>query len=190
MTTIKGSPIHPLCQDLTLSNQVCYISSMNTLIDQITQQIESAPNLLVKNRLTRALKEVEQSQQYYIDLSGIDYEFWATIPRAPQYEVSTYGRVRHSKTKRVRRLRLHRGKTPTLTIRLNGKTVSLYVHQLVAETFIGDHESKKHRIHHKDRDSTNNHLSNLKILTTSEHYKEHRGDGHYIKPGLKLIPFN
>ena len=57
-----------------------------------------------------------------------------------------------------------------VVVTLNKKTRT--VHQLVAETFIDqDYKVKKLIIDHIDRDKTNNNLSNLRIASKSDNYK-------------------
>ncbi|CDD75562.1 prophage LambdaSa2 HNH endonuclease family protein [Cryptobacterium sp. CAG:338] len=49
----------------------------------------------------------------------------------------------------------------------NGKGKSVYIHRLVAETFIKNPENKK-TVNHKDGNRTNNNVSNLEWATYSE----------------------
>lgn len=52
------------------------------------------------------------------------------------------------------------------------KQFQRYVHRIIAETFIRNLDlSKKETVNHKDGDKTNNHLSNLEIVSSSENVK-------------------
>lgn len=62
-----------------------------------------------------------------------------------------------------------------------GKSKSFYVHRLVAECFLGGIE-KGLEVNHKDGDKSNNHKSNLEIVTPSENMK------HAYKKGFNKPP--
>ena len=59
---------------------------------------------------------------------------------------------------------------------------SRYVHRLIAEAFIGDIQDGM-CINHKDGDKSNNHISNLEIVTYSENSK-HAYDTGLLKPNV------
>ena len=100
-------------------------------------------------------------------------EHYKTIERYPNYEVSDLGNIRNKKTGTIRKQTFRRGYTK---IRINNKDEA--VHRLVAETFIeGDHRGKE--VNHIDGNKSNNSLSNLEWVTTSENIK------HAFRTGLK-----
>lgn len=88
-------------------------------------------------------------------------EEWRQIPGYEGlYEVSSYGRVRNSKTYRILK---HWTTFGYLMVGLSGRK-KFYVHRLVAETFIPNIE-KLPQVNHKDEDKTNNRVDNLEWCT-------------------------
>lgn len=108
-------------------------------------------------------------------------EQWQVIEEFPNYQISTNGRIvrndgfepkQHVDTKsngyKCLRVSLHQ----------NNRTVS----RLLAQAFIGDTTGM--HVHHIDANPSNNHLSNLEIITPSEHSSHHNtGVSH---PNVKL----
>ena len=92
-------------------------------------------------------------------------EEWLTISNYDNYEVSSFGRVRNKKTGRILKSS-NRGGYYVVGLS-NIKTKTFQVHRLVAETFIENLENKAH-VNHKDKNSLNNHLSNLEWNTPKE----------------------
>ena len=64
------------------------------------------------------------------------------------------------------------------------KGKSQYVHRLVAESFIGD-IPKCMCVNHKDGNKSNNHVSNLEIITYSENTKHAYKNGLITPVGMK-----
>jgi hypothetical protein len=94
-----------------------------------------------------------------------DTEVWCGISNYDNYEVSTFGKIRNKKTGRILKPANNGG---YLYVGLsNIKTKTFPVHRLVAETFIENPENKAH-VNHKDKNSLNNHLSNLEWNTPKE----------------------
>lgn len=93
-------------------------------------------------------------------------EKWKGFKKS-KYEVSTFGRIRNSKTGRV--LKTFSGKDYPETIKLviKGKKKNYYVHRLVAEAFIDNPENKK-EVDHIDRNNKNNNIENLRWATREE----------------------
>lgn len=99
------------------------------------------------------------------------------------YEVSSHGRVRRATPGRC----TYPGRLMTLVKMkigyhqvmptINGKNVHFYVHQLVAEAFIGPCPDGC-EVNHKDGDKTNNRVSNLEYVTHRENSL------HALKSGL------
>lgn len=46
-------------------------------------------------------------------------------------------------------------------------------HRLVMEAHLGRKLERNEHVHHKDGDKTNNHISNLQLMTASEHKTHH-----------------
>lgn len=93
---------------------------------------------------------------------------WRAILDFPNYEVSNYGNVRHV-TRRGYHLRGHRNHRGywRVSLSLHGKASSRFVHNLVAEAFIGPKPRGK-QTNHKDGMKNHNHVRNLEYLTPSE----------------------
>ena len=56
---------------------------------------------------------------------------------------------------------------------LNNNHKKYYIHRLVYEAFIGE-IPKGYEVHHRDENKSNNNLSNLYLLSSEEHRKEHK----------------
>lgn len=100
-------------------------------------------------------------------------EVWRVIPSAPDYEVSSLGRVRTPAGSD----RLPAGALLKLTpahgyrvvrMRVDGVTRQAFVHRLVCEAFHGPSPSPKHQAAHWDGDRANNAVSNLRWATSTE----------------------
>lgn len=89
---------------------------------------------------------------------------------APNYEVSSLGRVRRSapgrKTYagRVMKQQMQGGNYFTVRPTVDGRNVIFYVHDLVAAAFVGPRPMGA-IVNHKDTDKTNNVASNLEYTT-------------------------
>lgn len=99
-------------------------------------------------------------------------EIWKEINDF-SYEISSYGRVRHKVTKRIRKLEVHDAKY--LRVKLHKK--NLKVHRLVGLYFISNPENKP-EINHKDGNKHNNHVDNLEWVTPEENVR------HALERGL------
>jgi len=84
------------------------------------------------------------------------------------YEVSSMGNVRRVLTNKYRPLKpFVDTRYVCVNIYLNGKAVKCLVHRLVATAFL-DNPDNKPQVNHKDGDHTNNNISNLEWVTSSE----------------------
>ena len=106
-------------------------------------------------------------------LSMEDTEVWKQIEEYENYEVSSLGRVKNSKTGRI----LRQGKKGGYcSVGLTGnKCKTRAVHQLVARAFISNPENKS-QVNHKDKDGFNNNITNLEWATNKEN-SIHRSSG-------------
>ena len=127
---------------------------------------------------------------YRLYITGdIGFEFWMDIPGWEDcYQASTYGRIR-SKDRTDSLGRRHTGKVLSLYIyngyygvRLkNGKQQeTCSVHRLVAQTFLPNQEGKKY-VDHKDTDSLNSRVENLRWCTAKENCNNPITVEHYKK---------
>ena len=94
-------------------------------------------------------------------------EIWKDIENCTNYQVSNYGRIKSKRRKFIKERILvtgpgkNTGKYHTCSIYdNNGKHLTPYVHRLVAKHFIPNPENKP-EVNHKDRNHSNNHVSNL-----------------------------
>ena len=111
-------------------------------------------------------------------------EEWRTINDSPDYEVSDTGRVRSSKGKAARYLKLTTDKYGYLHVVLsqNDKGKTYTIHRLVLAAFIGQ-RPKGMEANHIDGDKCNNKLDNLEWITSSGNMI------HAYRNGLKTPPY-
>jgi len=61
----------------------------------------------------------------------------------------------------------------------DGKKKKFYVHRLVAEAYLQDYDPDL-QVDHIDRDPTNNHVSNLRMVTPSQNNQNNNAKGIYF----------
>ncbi|MEL7409252.1 MAG: NUMOD4 domain-containing protein, partial [Cyanobacteria bacterium J06558_2] len=124
-------------------------------------------------------------------VSGLT-EYWLDIPNYEgYYQVSNYGNVRSldrvikEKTGKIQTLkgqvlkaRINRSGYYHIGLSKNGTRITFAIHQLVAQAFIPNPDSKK-TVNHIDGNKLNNSLSNLEWSTYSENLE------HAYKTGLR-----
>lgn len=106
------------------------------------------------------------------------------------YEVSNLGSVKSVRTGKLMKPHALPGRYPHTTLSRNGHETSAYIHDLVAEAFIG-HKPSGSEVNHINLDKRDNRLENLEYCTCQEntqHAIEHgaidkRGEAHH---GAKL----
>ena len=113
-----------------------------------------------------ALRSDELKQ---IAIQNTTIEEWKVIEKAKNYEISNFGKVRNKNTKKIL--------TPTaingylsVGLRINNKTVTSFIHRLVAESFVLCSD-ETYVVNHKDGIKINNHLENLEWVSQSENGK-------------------
>lgn len=108
----------------------------------------------IKGEEWKVLKSVE----------GIDLKY-------TEYEISSHGRIRKSKDKKIMRPKLLNNKYYNIGIYYEkAKAKHFMIHRLVAHAFLEKRDSReKYECDHKDGDSKNNHYLNLQWLTKKEH---------------------
>ena len=126
------------------------------------------------------------------DIDTIQEEIWKVAGRAPDYEVSTFGRVRRASPGTSPKSRVKVGKILTpracgkdrkyLAVNpvVDGKAINLNVHRMVAEAFLPAPCSERTQVRHLDGNGHNNALSNLAWGTQSEN------EADKISHGTKL----
>lgn len=94
-------------------------------------------------------------------------ELWVKAKGFPDYEVSSEGRVRNSKTGRILKTQTATNGYENLTLRKDNKQYTRNVHRLVADSFYdGDHEGRD--VNHIDGDKKNNFVGNLEFCSRKE----------------------
>jgi hypothetical protein len=116
-----------------------------------------------------------------------DSEYWMAVNGFPMYQVSSFGRVRNVKSGKMLKPILMKTMSNKYTnyqkVSLYnsqmGKIKQIYVHQLVANTFIvNDDPQNKKQVDHIDSDKANNHYTNLRWCTASQNLYNSRKVKH------------
>ena len=119
-----------------------------------------------------------------IDDWAIEKEKWETIESFPNYQVSSYGRVKNAITDKELK-----GDTSTKykRVRLYGENNNemLRVHRLVAEYFVRNKHGKKF-VNHIDGNKHNNRCDNLEWCTMKEN-SNHAYDNDLYSNNKKVI---
>lgn len=103
-----------------------------------------------------------------ISINGIDWNICKNLPNTPYY-ISPNGHIYNKNTnKELRQEKIGNYRRVQLYYGYNGKHYG--VHKLVWEAFKGE-IPEGYEIDHIDRDSTNNHIDNLRLVTHSENNK-------------------
>jgi hypothetical protein len=103
-----------------------------------------------------------------------EIEDWKQIKEYENYEVSSFGKVRNSKTNRILKAS-NNGGYYSVALSKKCKLTTFFVHRLVAEAFISNLDNKP-QVNHKDKNSLNNNINNLEFVTNKEN-SIHRSNG-------------
>jgi hypothetical protein len=105
-------------------------------------------------------------RKYENNLIKLNVEVFRSVDGYENYAVSSFGRVKNTKTGRILKTRLNSG---YLLVNLyeDGVRKSHQVHRLVGCAFINNPNDKL-CVDHKDNNRTNNHISNLRFVTNKE----------------------
>jgi hypothetical protein len=129
----------------------------------------------------------------FLNLPG---EIWKPVPWAPDYTVSTFGRVRSIRPRKGARANVNGGvlapwvnsprrgvayRRLRVSLRVAKKTTTYSVHTLVLETFVGPRPPGCEACHN-DGNGLNNTLSNLRWATHTENVADS------VKHGTKTAP--
>lgn len=105
-------------------------------------------------------------------------EIWKTIIEYPNYEVSSDGRVRNTKTGRVLRSSMNKDGYQYVGLCLNGNRKNHKIHRLVASIFIPNPKNKPD-VNHINGNKADNRIENLEWVNASENAK------HAYQMGLR-----
>lgn len=97
-------------------------------------------------------------------------EIWKTIEANPKYAVSNMGRVKNTHTNYIFSPRDNGRGYLYVDLYKNAKSKRLYIHRLVAQAFIPNHENKS-EVNHINGIKSDNRLENLEWCTPSENRK-------------------
>ena len=108
-------------------------------------------------------------------------EIWRQIPISLNYEVSSHGNFRNSKTKKQKTFNIEALKSTQTRIRINvkndlKKSLGFYLHRVIAMTFIPNPNNLE-EVNHKDGNPYNNRVENLEWMTREDnmrHFHENR----------------
>jgi hypothetical protein len=105
-------------------------------------------------------------------------EEWRVVAEFPNYEVSNQARVRNTTTGFMLKTQYDKDGYAFACISHAGRAKNLWIHRLVAQTFIGEIPPDM-EVDHIDRNRTNNAISNLRIITKTQNIRNSsRRNGH------------
>ena len=94
-------------------------------------------------------------------------EEWRKIEGYDNYSISNLGQVRNDKTKKIKKIYIHKNGYASLHLNNNRTRKRFLIHRLVGEVFIPNSENLP-QIHHIDGNRLNNNISNLRWVTNIE----------------------
>ena len=96
-------------------------------------------------------------------------EVWKPIKSYPNYEVSSVGAIRNTKTGKILKVATNNCGYQLVCLSNKNKKQTGYIHRLVAETFIDTNlDTRTSVVNHIDGDRNNNTIDNLEWATYSE----------------------
>ena len=119
-------------------------------------------NLLEMQKNVKAI-----TRKYEEDLIKLNVEVFRSIDGYDNYAISSFGRVKNTKTGRILKTGLTGNGYFIVMLCEDAIKKTYLVHRLVACAFI-DNPDDKLCVDHKDNDKTNNHISNLRFATSKE----------------------
>ena len=106
-------------------------------------------------------------RKYENNLIKLNVEVWRSIENYDNYVVSSFGRVKNTKTGKVLKASDNGHGYLIIDLYENAIRKSYQVHRLVANAFINNPDNKN-CVDHKDNNRTNNNISNLRFATSKE----------------------
>lgn len=97
----------------------------------------------------------------------IDNELWRAVNGYPNYQVSSHGRVRNTKTGRILKPSTDTGGYLQVILMHDHHRGTKRVHKLVSDAFL-DNPENKYCCDHKNGNKTDNNVSNLRYATHIE----------------------
>lgn len=93
-------------------------------------------------------------------------EIWKPLRNFPSYNGSSEGRIMNVRTQHILKPNTNTNGYAQVSLFKNNKPITVRVHRLVAETFLGEHPGMD--VRHRDGDRLNNRVENLYWTTRRE----------------------
>lgn len=106
-------------------------------------------------------------------------EQWLPSKDFPMYDVSDLGRIRNSKTGRIKKVHPNRKGYLQTCLRRNNQQYTVSVHVIVAKAFHVDSYVEGYDVNHKDGNKLNCRADNLEWMTRADNIR------HAIRTGLR-----
>ena len=120
------------------------------------------------NKLIEMQKNVKAIVRIHENnLIKLNVEVWKDIDGYDNYAVSTFGKVKNTKTGIILKTRPHRQGYLLVNLCEDATKKTFTVHRMVACAFINNPDDKL-CVDHIDNDKTNNNISNLRFATSKE----------------------
>lgn len=100
------------------------------------------------------------------------------IPNYEHFLISNYGRVFNSKTNHYIAIGDNGRGYKNCKLKSKGKTITVYIHRLVAQAFLTDWDITK-QVNHIDKNKSNNKVTNLEMVNDSQN-KQHSQNEYVI----------